>query len=201
MDDDENYDRSRGEEMKKIMITVLALAFILAAASVVHAQAVYVGAQVGYTTQKPKLPDFQNIRFDDTLFYGARVGLKVAMFAVEASYLRSDHNIIQAVDGLIDWRGSDLEYQFIGVNVKFFPLSLAVLHPYLTAGYGYFIADVRDIDKDSGGSYNAGVGLELKFGKISILAEGKYRKGKAVIDEIDLDLGKYSLSAGINFYF
>lgn len=189
--------------MKKIVISGLVLIFLFASVSVLRAQEIYIGALAGYSSEKPKLPDIQDIEFesDATLFYGGRLGLRISMFAIEAMYIRAGHELTQIGAGVIDWDGRELEYQYIGANVKLFPFSIAIFHPYLIGGYGYYMAEIQDVGDDKTGSYSLGVGMELKFSKIALVAEGKYRRGDVVIDGNDLELGNYSLNVGLNIYF
>jgi hypothetical protein len=191
--------------MKKIVISGLVFVFVFASVSALNAQEIYIGALAGYSSETPTLPDIQDIELDSkaTLFYGGRLGLKISMIAIEAMYIRASHELTQIGTGVIDWDGRDLEYQYIGANVKLFPLSLAVFHPYLMAGYGYYMAEIQGLpdNKDQTGSYSVGAGLELKFSKIALVAEGKYRRGDVVIDGNDLELGNFSLNVGLNIYF
>ena len=190
--------------MKKIMVPGLVFAFLILFASGLQAQKLYIGAQVGYSTSTPELPDLASEDFgkDTALFYGGRLGLKFSMLAIEATYIRSDYEIVQTVTGVIDWDGETMEYQFVGVNAKLFPFSIAFLKPYITGGYGIYITEISNVGKgDNKGGYNFGVGLELKFANIALVAEGKRRVGNATIDGNDLELGNYSLAAGINIYF
>lgn len=189
--------------MKKIVISGLVFVFLFASASVLHAQEIYIGALVGYSTETPKLPDIQDVEFNtnDTLFYGGRLGVKISMFAIEAMYVRAGSELEEIGTSVIGWDGREMEYQYIGANVKLFPLSIAIFHPYVMAGYGYYLAEIQDVGDDKTGSYSVGVGLELKFSKIALVAEGKYRRGDVVIDGNDLELGNYSLNVGLNIYF
>jgi hypothetical protein len=189
--------------MKKIVISGLVFVFLFASVSALRAQEIYIGALVGYSTETPKLPDVQDVEFstNDTLFYGGRLGLRISMFAIEAMYVRAGSELEEIGTSVIGWDGREMEYQYIGANVKLFPFSLAVFHPYVMAGYGYYLAEIQDVGDDKTGSYSVGVGLELKFSKIALVAEGKYRRGDVVIDGNDLELGNYSLNVGLNIYF
>lgn len=185
------------------MISGLVLVFLFLFASGLQAQDLYIGAMAGYASSSPKLPDLSTLEFDksDSFFYGGRLGLKFSMVAVEAVYLRSDYKMDQLVVGVVDWDGETLEYQFVGLNAKIFPFSLAMFKPYVTGGYGIYFTKIEGIDDDRKGGYNFGVGLELQFANIALVVEGKYRKGEATIDGNNLELGNYSLAAGINIYF
>lgn len=196
--------------MKKILVPGLALTFFLLFTTGLRAQKLYLGIQVGYSTQKPSLPNVTDISFDSdaSFFYGFRAGVKFMNLALEANYLRSAYELIQkGIGDEIDWDGKELNYSFLGVNLKFFPFSIplppiASLHPYATAGYGIYGANIKDIkEKDNKGGYNVGAGLELKISKLSLLAELKYRHGKVVLEGEDVALGNFSFSAGVNLYF
>lgn len=185
------------------MISGLVVAFLLVFASGLQAQQVYIGIQAGWTQSKLELPDLSSEEFgkDNALFYGGRLGLKFSMLAVEAVYIRSDVDIVQTVSSVIDWNGQTMEYQFVGVNAKLFPFSLAIFKPYVTGGYGIYVTEISTVGKDSKGGYNFGVGVELKFSNIALVVEGKRRVGNATIDGEDIDLGNYSVAGGINIYF
>ena len=101
----------------------------------------------------------------------------------------------------VNWDGRINNYSYVGLNLKYV-FSLAVFHPYLTAGYGYYTVDIHDIDKNNDGGYNLGAGLEIRLGrKFSILAEGKYHHVTVDIQKINLGLGNFTICGGINFYF
>jgi len=186
--------------MKKIMISGLVVVFLLVSASSLQAQKLYIGGLLGYSAQDLEVP---NITFeqDNSLFYGGQIGLNFMMFAVEAQYMRSDYEIVQTVSGVVDWDGKTLEYQYVGANLKFTPISLKILRLYLTAGYGTYTADIEDVGKESDWSWNVGLGAELRISKLGILFEGRYRPGDIVIEGVDLELGNYSFGVGINLYF
>ncbi len=182
------------------MISGLVVAFLLLSASGLHAQKLYIGAQLGYHAQSLEVP---TLEFDTgtSLFYGGQIGLSFAMFAIEATYIRSDYEIVQTVSGVVDWNGETLVYQYIGANVKIIPISLKFLKLYATGGYGTYLADIKNVGDDNDWGFNFGGGVELRISKIGILFEGKYRPGEVAIEGQTLDLGNYSFGAGINIYF
>ena len=186
--------------MKKIMISGLVVAFLLVSASSLQAQKLYIGVQGGYYAQNL---DFPTLDFEQgtSLFYGGQIGLNFMMFAVEATYIRSDYEIVELVSGVVDFDGETLAYQYVGANVKLIPISLAVFKLYLTAGYGTYTADITNVGKESDWGLNYGAGVELRISKIGILFEGKYRPGEVEIEGQSLDLGNYSFGVGINIYF
>ncbi len=160
----------------------------------------YLGAQAGYSAQKLSLKDVE-FNTDTTYLFGARLGIKLMMIAVELNYFQAAHNIDLADPLSIDWGGREVDYNYLGLNLKYF-FPLFMLQPYLTFGYGYYTADIHEIDKDKDGGYNLGIGLELKLGsKFSILAEGKYHHVNLDIEEKKLGLGDFTICGGFNVYF
>jgi opacity protein-like surface antigen len=160
----------------------------------------YFGLQAGYSSQKPS---FSTAEFDTntTFIYGLRGGIKLLMFAVELNYFKAVHNIEMEDFLLFNWNGLENDYSYIGMNLKYF-FSLVMIHPYLTFGYGYYTADIQNIDKDNEGGYNLGLGVELMFGKkVSLLLEGKYHHVSVNISQFDIGLGDFTLCGGLNIYF
>jgi opacity protein-like surface antigen len=187
--------------MKKIAIPVLALIFLAGLSSNAYPQAgIYFGGYGGYSAQTPS---FKDVQFDTntTFLYGLRAGVRFMMFGAELSYFTAGHNIEMQDYLLFNWDGLENDYSYIGLNLKmFFPL--AILYPYITAGYGYYTADIHSIDKANDGGYNLGAGLEIMLGrKFSLLAEGKYHHVAIDIRELHIGLGNFTLTAGLNIYF
>jgi opacity protein-like surface antigen len=187
--------------MKKMAMAVLILSFSAGLASNAYSQAgIYFGGYGGYSAQTPS---FNDVQFDTntTFLYGLRAGVRFMMFGAELSYFTAGHNIEMQDYFLFNWDGLENDYSFIGLNLKmFFPL--AILYPYITAGYGYYTANIHNIDKANDGGYNLGAGLEIMLGrKFSILAEGKYHHVKVDISDFRLELGNFTLTAGLNIYF
>ena len=196
--------------MKKIIVSGLVLACLLLFASGLYAQKPYVGILVGYSAQSPKIPgSIAEFDTDSSIFYGARVGLKVMMFSVEGIYFRAAHELILEQMGDLEWGEiNDMDYSYIGVNAKFFPISvplpLGAIRIFGSAGYGSYTTNFKDLTngKDTNGGFNFGGGLELKLSKISFLLEGKYHaRSKFTIDDEELELGKFFINGGINLYF
>jgi len=177
---------------------ILFLAFGAAAA---EAQTgLYVGGYLGYSAQKPS---FKNIEFttNTTFVYGFRAGLRFLMLALEVNYFSAMHNLEVSDFLLLNWNGRTNDFSFIGINLKYL-MSIAFIHPYLTAGYGYYTADISAIDKDKEGGYNAGAGVEVQLGKrIGLVVEGKFHHVRVDIAKIDLALGDFVVSGGLNFHF
>ena len=187
--------------MRKIWILASLMGLCLIMTSAAFSQGgLYLGIQAGYSAQKPSL---KNIEFntDTSFLYGARVGLKFMMIALEVNYFQAAHNLELKELVTLDWGGREVDYNYIGLNFKYF-MPIAIIHPYVTAGYGYYTADIKQIDKDTEGGFNLGLGLELMLGKkISVLAEGKYHHVKVDIQKEDLKIRDFSFSGGINIYF
>lgn len=161
---------------------------------------VYLGLQGGFSAQKPSLKDV-DFNTDTTYFYGLRAGVKFMMMALELNYFQASHNLELSDIVGFEWGGRDIDYNFVGLNLKYF-FPLMTVHPYITAGYGYYTADIQDIDKDTEKGYNLGVGVELVLGrKFSLLAEGKYHFVNFNIDDRELEVGDFTFSGGFNIYF
>ncbi len=187
--------------MKRRATPLVALILLAGLASNAFPQAgLYFGGYGGYSAQTPS---FKDVPFDTntTFLYGLRAGIRFLMFGAELSYFAAGHNIEMEEYLLFDWNNFENDYSYIGLSLKwFFPL--AILQPYLTAGYGYYTADIHNIDKDNEGGYNIGAGLEIMLGRrLSILAEGKYHHVKVNISDFELRLGNFTLTAGLNFHF
>jgi len=186
--------------MKRFTAPILALAILAGFAAPASSQSIYMGVYAGISSQTP---EFQNIQFttDTTFVYGVRVGFRLLMFALEATYFEAAHNIVVGGGSLVDWNGKINNYSYLGANAKlFFPLLF--IQPYITAGYGYYTADIQNIDKANDGGFNFGAGLELKFGsKFGLTAEGRWHNVQVDISNVSLSLGDFTLCGGFNFYF
>ena len=195
--------------MKKFIVTGLVFVCLLLFASGLHAQTVYVGVLAGYSAQSPEVPgSVDEFAKDSSLFYGFRLGVKIMMFSVEGIYFRAAHELIQEHVGDVDWSDNDeMNYGYVGVNAKFFPISvplppLGSFRIFGSAGYGSNNADIRMVGKDSNTGLNFGAGVELKLTKVSFLVEGRYHtKSTFTIDDVELELGKFFINAGVNLYF
>jgi opacity protein-like surface antigen len=160
----------------------------------------FIGVQGGWSMQKPSL---EEVKFDSdsTFLYGARVGVRFMMFAIEANYFQAAHNLVVKELAALNWDGVDVDYNYLGINARVY-IPLILVHPYFTVGYGSYSAKLKDIGKDSNRGINLGLGVELHLGdKFSLMAEGKYHKVKVNIEGEDLNLKNYTLSGGFNIYF
>ena len=186
--------------MKRMCAVVVFFVLFLTAANAFSQIGIYIGGFAGYSAQKPS---FENVEFttDTTFLYGLRGGIRFMMLALEVSYFRAMHNISMPDFVTFDWDGRVNDYNYIGLNLKYI-FSLAIFHPFLTVGYGYYTVDIENIDKDKEGGINAGLGLEISLGKkISILAEGKYHHVVVDIQKIKLGLGNFTICGGLNIHF
>jgi opacity protein-like surface antigen len=187
--------------MKRTIAGLVLVATLIVAAPDARAGIVYLGLQGGLSRQKASL---SGITFDaDTSFlYGVRAGVKILSLAVELNYFQAAHNLMQSGLSLPDWGDREIDYSYLGVNVRWIILPLPIINPYLTVGYGYYAADIHEIDKDRNGGFNVGAGVELMLGKsFSLLAEGKYHHVSLDIDAQKMKLGNFTLSGGLNFTF
>lgn len=186
--------------MKKLTISFMIFMSLTVFTHNVSGQAFFIGPQLGYSAQKPSLTDIE-FSLDTTFLYGLRAGMKAWMFAVEVNYFQAAHNLELKELVTFSWGGKQVDYNYIGLNGKlFFPL--AFFHPYVTFGYGYYTADIFEIDKDTNDGYNFGFGVELQIGKhFSLLADGRYHRITVEIEETEFKLENYTLSTGFNFYF
>lgn len=187
--------------MKRTIAGLILVATLGLAAPDARAGIVYFGLQGGLSRQKASL---SGITFDpDTTFlYGVRAGVRVLSLAVELNYFQAAHNLTTGGIMVPTWSDREIDYSYLGVNVRWMILPLPIVNPYLTAGYGYYTADIHNIDKDKNGGFNVGAGVELMLGKsFSLLAEGKYHHVKLNVDAQDLKLGNFTLSGGLNFTF
>ena len=187
--------------MRKLAIVAFALILFLFSSSAVFSQGLlYFGLQAGFSAQKPSL---EGVEFNtDTKFlYGLRAGVRFLMVALEANYFQAAHNLELNDFFLLHWQGRQVDYSYVGLNLKYI-FSLLMVHPYLTFGYGYYTADIHEIDKDSDGGFNFGAGLEFMLGKkFSFLAEGRYHHTRLDIQKRDLGLGDFTFCGGFNIYF
>ena len=187
--------------MKKSAIIGLILLTSLGLASKSWGQAgIYLGATGGVDTQKPTLTgiDFNS---DTAFLYGLRAGVRFLMLALEINYFQAAHNLSLNGDVLASWNNRQVDYSYIGLNLKYI-FSVLMVHPYLTGGYGYYTADIHSIDKKRDGGYNLGLGLELQLGKkFALLVEGKYNHVTIDIQEKNLGLGDFTLVGGFIFNF
>ncbi len=188
------------KKMRKKIILALTFLFCLFFVSEGFAETgFYLGIQAGYSAQKPSLKGVE-FNTDSTFVYGLRAGIRVLMVGVEASYFQAAHNLNPSDILSLDWGERQVDYSFIGLNFKYF-FPLVLFDPYITAGFGYYSADVHNIDEDRSGGYNIGLGVEVNLGRVSLVAEGKYHHVNLDIDEEEFKIGDFTFVGGLSFYF
>jgi hypothetical protein len=184
---------------KHLMVVGLTAAFLLSGGNAIASPGFYIGLEAGSSAPNFSLKNPQ-VNFEGTtsFLYGAKVGLKFLMFAVEGNVLTASHNII-STEQAFPWEGNGVGFTYWGINGKLF-IPLLIVHPYIMGGYGTYSIDINDISKDSNKGYNLGVGLEVKLGKLGVFAEGRYHKVTVTIDR-DLDMSNYTLTFGVLYDF
>jgi len=186
--------------IKKLFVTFVVFVSFFVFADNVSGQRFYLGPQLGFSGQKPSLPDIK-FSTDTTFLYGFRAGAKILFFAVELNYFQAAHNMELEEVVTFAWGGREIDYNYLGLNGKLF-LPILILNPYLTFGYGYYSVDIFDVATDTDRGFNLGLGLEIQIVKsFSLLAEGKYHLAKLNIDEEELKISNYTIAGGFNFYF
>ena len=186
--------------MKKAVAGIVLALSVLCLVPKAQAGFIYLGLQGGISKQKA---GFSDIKFNsDTAFlYGIKAGVKFMMFAAELNYFQAAHNLNSNDISAPMWQGRKVDTSYLGANLRWiFPI--LVVQPYLTAGYGFYTADIHDIDKDQNGGFNVGAGVELMLGeKFSLSAEGKYHHVTLDITTESFKVGDFSLTGGFNIYF
>ncbi|MBN2200010.1 MAG: porin family protein [Candidatus Aminicenantes bacterium] len=187
---------------KKLFIPAVLLVFMFSVPQAFGQLGIYGGPFGGFSFQHPQLPDV-DFEADGAFVYGAKLGLRILMFGIEGQYFRAVHDISLKELALLDWDGQTVDYSYYGLNLKiYFPL--LILHPYVTAGFGYYTADISEIGDDGKAGYNFGGGVELKLGKkMSLGAEGKWHQVTLDVDIFhpNLSVGDFTLTAGLNVHF
>jgi len=186
--------------MKKIAAGIVLALCVFSLVPEAQAGFIYFGLQGGLSMQKAKFSDI-TFNADTSFLYGIKAGVKIMMFAVELNYFQAAHNLDPNDISVPMWQDRKVDYSYLGANVRWiFPI--LVVQPYLTAGYGFYTADIHDIDKDRNGGFNVGAGVELMLGeKFSLSAEGKYHHVTLDITTESFKVGDFSLTGGFNIYF
>jgi hypothetical protein len=187
--------------MKKIFVFGCLVFLIAVLVPNISAQTgIYLGPHLGISAPKPTLEGVE-LDTDTTFLYGVRAGVKIAMVGLEINYFQAAHNLDLKQIAPFGWNEREVDYNYLGLNFKwFFPI--VFVHPYLTVGYGYYTADVMNIDKDTVRKFNAGAGVEIHIGsKFSILAQGKYQNLDFDLDNLDFNFKDFTFSGGFNLYF
>ncbi len=189
---------------KKTITGFAIILCLLAAAPRAFGQlGVYAGFFGGYSSNKPSLPDTATLFSTNTTFcYGFRVGVNIMMVGLEGVYMQAAHNISWESGLFPNWDGKELDFNYLGVNFKYF-LPIPVLRPYLTAGYGYYSADIFNIDKGSDGGFNFGAGLDVQLSKrFGLVVEAKYHHANIDLDiqHLKFGIGDFAITGGLNIY-
>jgi hypothetical protein len=186
--------------MKRALVPTLALIVLLSAPAAFGQLGIYVGGYGGFSMQTPSFAAAQ-FNTDTTFVYGLRAGVRVLMLALELNYFRAGHNISMGDFVTFQWNGLQNDFTYIGASLRWI-FSLAILHPYLVGGYGYYTADINSLDKAHDGGYHFGAGLEVSFGsKISLVVEGKYHHVALDVSKFNVAFGNFLLTAGLNVNF
>ena len=186
--------------MKKTAAGIILALSVLFFVPEAQAEFFYFGLQGGISKQKA---GFSDIKFnaDTSFLYGVKAGLNFMMFSAELNYLQAAHNLDPADTSVPVWLDRKLDYSYLGVNLRWiFPILF--VHPYATAGYGSYTADIHDIAKDHNGGFNLGAGVELMLGKrVSFFAEGKYHHVNLDINAKSFKVSDLALTGGIHIFF
>jgi opacity protein-like surface antigen len=186
----------------KAWAVVIVAAAILAASAVPARAQFYIGLRAGLAnqdvTRKGGLGEI-NFDKDSAFLYGGQIGFKFSALAIEGEFYRSDLNLLSG-DSSIPTSGVDMGYYYLGVNGKL-GIPLVVVYPYITVGYGTYSADLEGIGKGSDTAWNAGAGVQLNLGSLSLFGELRYTDFSVVLDELDWDFGGLELHFGLNIHF
>ncbi|MFW6124470.1 MAG: outer membrane beta-barrel protein [Acidobacteriota bacterium] len=187
--------------MRKIFVMGSMIFFMIVLVPDTNAQTgIYIGPHLGLSVPKPTLEGIE-LDTNNTFLYGVRAGIKIAMVSLEIDYFQAAHNLDLSQIDPFGWNEKEVDYNYLGLNFKwFFPI--VFLHPYLTVGYGYYTANLHEIDKDTVRKLNAGAGVEIHLGKrFSLLAEGKYQSLDFELTQLNFGFQDFTFSGGFNLYF
>ncbi len=185
--------------MKRKLLGILALViFSLAFVSVPARAQFYLGIRGGLSNQDARAGQ---IKFDkdSAILYGAQAGVKFLGLAVEGQFYRANHNLMGETAAMTEVE-QEMDYYYLGVSGKL-GISLAVVYPYVTVGYGTYSVTLKDIGKKSDPSFNAGAGVEITLGKIGIFGELRYTDFDLDIEGLAWDFGGMDLHFGVNIHF
>jgi Outer membrane protein beta-barrel domain len=180
---------------KSIFRMAVCAVFLAAAVSAPANAQFYLGARGGLSNENAKAGEFKFDR-NSAFLYGAQVGFKFMGFAIEGQFYHTDHNLLGGTENL----EQEVDYNYLGVNGKL-GIPLAIIYPYITAGYGSYSVDLKGLVKDSTGAFNVGGGAELTLGKIGIFAELRYTDFSIEFENTTWDFGGLDLHFGLNIHF
>ena len=178
----------------KTLRAALCGVLLLAVAGLPAEAGFYIGARGGMSNQNVSSGD---IHFDKNSAFlcGVQAGFKFLGVAVEGEYYRAGHDLLSP-----DSRSArEMSYNYLGVNGKL-GVSLVVLYPYLTVGYGIYSVDLHDLGKDSDRAFNIGAGAEVRLGKVGLFAELRYTDFSMEISNLEWDFGGVDFHAGFNVH-
>jgi len=184
--------------MKKnlLSLTICGI-FLLAAASIPAKAQFYLGVRGGLSNQNAKSGELEFDR-NSAVLYGAQAGIKFLGLAVEGQFYRADHNFL--AETLPEDVEQDMDYYYLGVNGKL-GISLAIIYPYVTVGYGNYSVDLKNLGKKSDTAFNVGAGAELTLGKVGIFGELRYTDFSVEVESLKWDFGGLDLHFGLNIHF
>lgn len=184
--------------MKKKTLKLTICIFLLLGLGFIPAHAqFYLGARGGLSNQNAEAGDLEFNR-NSAFLYGVQTGIKFLGLAVEGQFYRADHDFLS--ENLPSDVEQEMGYYYLGVNGKL-GISLAVIYPYLTVGYGTYSVDLKELGKKSDGSFNVGAGAELTLGKVGIFGEIRYTDFSVSIEDVIWDFGGVDLHFGLNIHF
>jgi hypothetical protein len=171
---------------------------VLVFASVPANAQFYLGVRGGLSNQNVKV---DQIQFDknSAFLYGAQVGIKFLGLAVEGQFYRADHNLLAGTDAAAEIE-QEMDYYYLGVSGKL-GISLAIVYPYVTVGYGTYSVNLKGLGKKSDAAFSVGAGAEVTLGKIGIFGELRYADFGLDIDSQSWDFGGVDLHFGLNIHF
>lgn len=183
--------------MKKCLSLTICGVLLLAVATIPAHGVFYLGVRGGLSNQNAKAGEIEFNR-NSAFLYGAQVGFKFLGLAIEGQFYRADHNLLSETSPTDVEQ--EMDYYYLGVNGKL-GISLAVVYPYITGGYGRYSIDLKGLAEQSTGAFNVGAGVELTLGKVGIFGELKYTDFSIEIDDLEWDFGGLDLHFGLNIHF
>jgi len=183
--------------MKKTLRHLTICGLLLAAASIPARAQFYLGVRGGLSNENAERGE---LKFDrnSAFLYGAQAGIKFLGLAVEGQFYRADHNLL--AETFPTDVEQEMDYYYLGVNGKL-GISLAIIYPYVTVGYGTYSVDLKGLGKKSDAAFNVGAGAELTLGKLGIFGELRYTNFSVEIQNLKWDFGGLDLHFGLNIHF
>lgn len=172
--------------------------FLLVIASAPASAQFYLGIRGGLSSQDASA---DQIKFDknSVMLYGAQAGVKFLGLALEGQFYRADHSLLGENSAMVEVE-QEMDYYYLGVSGKL-GISLAVIYPYVTVGYGTYSVTLRDLGKESDSAFSAGAGVELTLGKVGVFGEIRYSDFDLDVAGMDWDFGGIDLHFGLNIHF